>query len=53
MTPQQKEPLKIRPKIEIDADGPLLKTRLVKTKCNLRKEVELDNQDTLKSLESI
>ena len=34
MTPQQKEQLKIRPKIEIDADGPLIKTRLVRQKQN-------------------
>ena len=34
MTPEQKEQLKIRPKIELDADGPLIKTRLVKHQQN-------------------
>ena len=29
MTPQQKEQLKTRPKIELDVDGPLIKTRLI------------------------
>ncbi len=32
MTPQPKEQQKIRPKIELDADGPLIKTRLIKSK---------------------
>ena len=30
MTPQQQEQLKIRSKIEIDTDGPLIKTQLMR-----------------------
>ena len=38
MTPQQQEQLKIRPQIEIDKDGPLIKTRLMISKSNNREK---------------